>query len=171
MVRPIRKSLRIALFAVFVVFVAFLVIAFDSILIAPIHEFGHFLAASISGIKVVKVEWNQIQTVPVSDWRQYFFGCMGGFFAALFLSPVYLILKSILPEIRSPRLYAFAFFFFIIVMTDIIVQTSVGILEGAFGAFYEVFVKSIVGPIIWSVIVSSFSLFWNRKNSRFLGLA
>jgi hypothetical protein len=155
--------------------VAASVTVFDIVLISPTHEGSHLLGCLIFGIKPLRLTWTGIDFIPVSDWRQNVVGSMGGLSAALFLYSIYVFLDPLFSVLKTlaahrPRfseiISAFSILAKLVVVTDIMVQITGGILEGSSLLIYhKVFGHMVFGSVItWGF--SCLSIFWlSRKES------
>lgn len=172
MTKQYSKITTVLLFVFLGAGVVSLTAVFDYLFISPIHEGGHLLACLALHIKVIKINWEGIEFVSVSDLRQNVAGFMGEVLAAFFLCLVYVLLEPLFSVLNmqaahSLRLSRMVSDFSILaracIMTDILVQITGGMLEGSSLPIYH----QVFGSMLFTFVIgwgfSCFSLFWQSR--------
>ncbi len=157
------QSKRNSVFVLTVFEVSLLSIVFDLSLTSPIHEFGHFFACLLLGVKVNSIGWGQIVFTSVSDWRQNLIGYSGGLFAAVFLSCLFVLLgfgfSRFHPQTMKGTVLTNYFSLLVksIILTDLMVQLTGASFEGTNLPFYLSFIKNFMILYLLTLIFSGVS--------------
>ncbi|HGE71830.1 TPA: hypothetical protein ENX78_13395 [Candidatus Poribacteria bacterium] len=145
-----------------IVFLSLLGLAFDYLIVSPLHEYGHALFCVALGIQVKRIEWGQIQYISTNDWRENVMLYAGGLCAAFALFLLYVFLNIILNSISKQALQqkfkriftATKFVIKTIVGANLMAQLAAGILEGSNPSLYQALSKN---PPLLLIIYMTFT--------------
>jgi hypothetical protein len=162
-----RRLKFLIIYMIFTILFSLSVIGFDGAVSSPIHEVGHAVAAVLLGVRVIRVEWSQIEIVRSNDWRDNVVYYSGGLFATFFLLFLYLILKKaktvfLKKEMRvtlKQRLVAMTTMLQTITLSDLMLQLTTSILEGSIKDFYDDLTRNITIMFIIVMIFTSISMY------------
>lgn len=150
--------------------------AFGFYVVTPIHELGHVLSALALGIKIEKVEWwSKTVTSPLSDWRLHVVGSAGGLTAFVFLVLLYMGVRRFVTYLHSKKvpsigrlqlIMTFSLLAETVVLTDLMLEFTFGLLEGTNLEIYHLFVGSLqttFGSLMIFTLISL--LVWTRNGA------
>lgn len=157
-----KSRLKFVLVYILITFLfSWVVAGFDAAAISPIHELGHATAAVLLGIRIIRIEWSEVQYVTTNDWRENVAGYSGGLFATVFLVLLYMIIKRtklvlVRREMRAKlkrRLAGITIMLQTILLADIMMQLTSSVFEGSIHDVYTELGANI--PALFTIIMIS----------------